>query len=404
MNKKYAVCQLGARMHYAVPRMLHAGGLLDRFFTDISAQKGWPRFLGLLPDALRPAGVRRLLGRVADGVPGKLVTAFNAFGLEYSRMRSSAHTPTASTEVYLWAGKRFCELIIQHGIGDAGGVYVFNSAGLELLDHARRLGIKTVMEQTIAPTEIELKILAQETEAHPNWESAASHNDLTDVLAAREKSEWAKSDIILCGSEFVRQGIATCGGPVERCKVVPYGVNRPRPQREKRNGPLQVLTVGALGLRKGTPYVFAAAQALASRARFRLAGSVGVSGEILSLLRQHMEIPGAVPRNEIGRFYDGADVFLLPSLCEGSATATYEALAAGLPVITTPNAGSVVRDGIDGFIVPAANSEAIVEKLNLLADNRTLLMQMSENALQRSAEFTLEAYSRRLLNAIDSTP
>jgi glycosyltransferase involved in cell wall biosynthesis len=74
-----------------------------------------------------------------------------------------------------------------------------------------------------------------------------------------------------------------------------------------------------------------------------------------------------VTRQEVRRHYQWADVFVFPSLCEGSAMVTYEALAAGLPVITTPNAGSVVRDGVDGFIVPIRDAEAIAAKLDLLA-------------------------------------
>ena len=401
MKRKFAVSQLGARMHYAVPRILNSAGLLERFFTDICAQKGWPRLLRLVPGAWQPAGAHRLSGRIVEGVPAGLVTAFNSFGLEYSRKRSRAHTPTDSTKVHLWAGKRFCELIISAGLGDAGGVYVFNSAGLELLEHARGRGLKTVMEQTIAPTEIELDILERETAAHPGWEPAASRNDLAKELAEREKAEWRNADIILCGSEFVRQGIAGCGGPVERCKVTPYGVNAgARPARKAGAGTLRVLTVGAVGLRKGAPYILAAAQSLGAKARFRFAGHIGLTQEAREKLGKHVELTGPVARAGIGKFYEDADVFLLPSLCEGSATATYEALAAGMPVITTPNAGSVVRDGVDGFIVPVADAAAMVEKLELLAADRALLAAMSANALQRASEFTLEAYSRRLLEAI----
>ena len=57
--------------------------------------------------------------------------------------------------------------------------------------------------------------------------------------------------------------------------------------------------------------------------------------------------------------YAWADVFLLPFICEGSAMVTYEALSWGLPVITTHNAGSIVRDTVDGWLVPYRDSEAI---------------------------------------------
>ena len=107
-----------------------------------------------------------------------------------------------------------------------------------------------------------------------------------------------------------------------------------------------------------------------------------------------------MPRLQMAEQYAWADVFLLPSISEGSASVCYEALADGLPVITTPNAGSVVRDGVDGFIVPIRNAEAIVQKLELLARDREMLAWMSANANLRSTEFTVEKYSQRMLEKL----
>ena len=77
-------------------------------------------------------------------------------------------------------------------------------------------------------------------------------------------------------------------------------------------------------------------------------------------------------------------------------------VAAGLPVITTPNAGSVVRDGIEGFIVPIRDAGAIVERLERLARDRELLGWMSDKALERSAEFTVDRYGERLVAALEA--
>jgi glycosyltransferase involved in cell wall biosynthesis len=51
---------------------------------------------------------------------------------------------------------------------------------------------------------------------------------------------------------------------------------------------------------------------------------------------------------------------------------TYEALACGLPVLTTPNAGSVARDGIEGFIVPARDVDALARALERLRRDERL--------------------------------
>jgi glycosyltransferase involved in cell wall biosynthesis len=102
----------------------------------------------------------------------------------------------------------------------------------------------------------------------------------------------------------------------------------------------------------------------------------------------------------MAQHYAWADVFLLPSICEGSATVIFEALATGLPVICTKNAGSVVRDGEEGFIVPVRDANQIVERLGRFVTDSSLWHEMSEKSLRRAREFTLEKYAERLIASI----
>lgn len=113
-----------------------------------------------------------------------------------------------------------------------------------------------------------------------------------------------------------------------------------------------MLTVGAVGLRKGSPYVGGVSRLLAGEVEFRMVGPLELLPEAQKKLAASVELTGPIPRSEMRKQFEWADVFLLPSLCEGSAISVYEALAAGLPVICTENTGSVVRNGIDGYIVP----------------------------------------------------
>ena len=184
---------------------------------------------------------------------------------------------------------------------------------------------------------------------------------------------------------------------------MPYGVDRRYSRHEPRTrgaGPLRVLTVGEVSLRKGAPYILEAARRLGRDAEFRLVGPVGLSAEAAAGFNAVAPLRGAVARQAMRAEYDWADVFLLPSICEGSATVVYEALAAGLPVICTPNTGTVVRDGVEGFIVPIRDPGAIAEKLGYLMSRPALLREMSANALARSQDYTLDHYRRRLLDAL----
>jgi glycosyltransferase involved in cell wall biosynthesis len=396
------VAQLGARMHYAVPRLLDRAGLLEHLYTDICARKDWPGLLRFIPPALRPAGIQRLLGRDPAGIPASRITAFTGFGLDYARRLARARTTDERNATYLWSGREFCRQVVDRGFGRAKAVYVFNSAGLEILQAARNRGLKGILEQTIAPRSVEWASLRDEALRFPEWEAPTAKDSLMEDHCAREAAEWAAADLVVCGSEFVRDGIVSCGGDPGKCVVVPYGIERKsvaaaRPNR--REGPLRVLTVGAVCLRKGAPYVLAAARQLGARAEFRMVGAIQVLPEAERQLREQVQLTGAIPRDEVAAQYDWADVFLLPSLCEGSATSTYEAMFQGLPVICTPQTGSVVRDGVDGFIVPARDGAAIAEKLSLLTDQPGLLAELSENARQRSADFTLEKYGERLIAA-----
>jgi len=394
------VAQLGARMHYAVPRILDRARFLERLYTDICARKGWPRLLRLLPRALRPPRIQRLMSRVPEGIPAGRITAFTGFGLEYVRRFARARTAAERNASFLWAGREFCRHVICRGFGKAKAVYVFNSAGLEILQEARRRGLKGMVEQTIAPRAVERVLLKAEAARFLDWEPPVEGESVLNEYCARESAEWAAADLIVCGSEFVKEGIVASGGAKDRCVVVPYGLDRAafasgKPRR--RAGPLRVLTVGAICLRKGAPYVLAAAEQLGGHAEFRMAGAVQILPKAEKRVRQHIEVTGIIPRPEMASHYDWADVFLLPSLCEGSATATYEAMFRGLPVICTPQTGSVIRDGVDGFIVPARNPDAIAEKLERLAADPDLLAAMSENARRKSADYTLEKYGERLI-------
>ena len=402
MKDKVVVSQLGARMHYAVPRIFASAGRLAHFYTDICATKGWPRIVNSFPATLYPAPVKRLAGRLPKGVPTALTTVFSSFGLRSVLRHMRTRDVVEETSHAIWAGSVFSEMVARRGFHDAAGLYAFSGDALEQMRAAKQQGLWTAVEQMIAPRDVVETLLDQEMMRFPKWAGPVRDNPHARLFADREKAEWRLADVIVCPSEFVRKHVVACGGPEDRCVVVPYGVNASaaidRPARMP--GPIRVLTVGEVGLRKGSPYVVEAARLMEGAARFRMAGRVRVPDDVKQEISQWVELRGIVPRSQIVEEFRWADVFLLPSLCEGSATAVYEALAAGLPVITTENTGSVVRDGVEGFIVPVCDPEAIATAVRALADNPELRRSMSTNALLRAAEHTVESYGERLLAAL----
>lgn len=400
---RWSVALLGARMYYAIPRILERSGLLNHFYTDLNANQGWIKLLQKVPSSFRPSTLKRLLGRVPPDIPTAKIIAFNHFGLEYTQKLRQAKSSSETTQTFLWAGKKFCKLILDHGINPCHGIYTFNTAGLEILQYAKSQNIITVTEQTIAPKIIEYQLLKAEQERFPDWELPLIFDHSLAKFCQREQAEWEYADLILCGSSFVKDSIIQAGGNGDRCQILPYGVNLSHVEKPVESTDFQthlklrVLTIGAVGLRKGSPYVLAAAQQLKHIAEFRMVGSTHLNPNLLSQISEFVNLVGIVPRSEIQEHYQWADVFLLPSICEGSATVTYEALSAGVPVICTPNTGSIVRNGIEGFIIPVHDTEAIIETLELLATDPELLLNLSRNAIDRAQEFTITQYHENLL-------
>jgi hypothetical protein len=400
---KVAVAQLGARRHYLVPRALNEAGMLERLYTDVYATARWLRFARNLPGSIQTDNIRRLADRVPVGIDPERITTFTRFALEYKWRCRRAGNTSELTAAWLWGGQRFCELVLEHGFTGADTVYAFNSAALELLRAAREMGRTAIMDQTMAPREVERRIVEEEQTCWPGWETWPQQDEHLDQYCARERAEWESADLILCGSEFVKEGIVACGGPVERCSVVPFGadITFTAPARPPHDGPLRVLVVGTVCLRKGAPYVLEAAKQIKDIATCRMVGPIAVTPKAEAALRRHVELTGPVPRSRIVEHYRWADVFLLPSLCEGSANSIYEALATGLPVICTPNAGSVVRDGVNGYIVPTRSAEALCKRIELLHQDPIMLRELSNNAAG-TIQSDSNGYSRRLLEAIIS--
>ncbi|MBK3745707.1 glycosyltransferase family 4 protein, partial [Paraburkholderia aspalathi] len=241
---------------------------------------------------------------------------------------------------------------------------------------------------------------------YPHWQAPMTSDPRAADFAAREKAEWALADTVICPSDFVYEHVLASGCPAEKAVIVPYGVDgRFSVERKiRRPGPLRVLTIGQVGLRKGSPYVLEAARRMGQSAQFRMVGSIAVLAGAQAELQAGVGLTGPIPRSEMHAQFEWADVFLLPSLCEGSATAVYEALAAGLPVICTPNTGSVVRHGVDGFITAIRDVDAMVAALETLAGDADLYEDMAYQAQQRATEFTLERYGERLLAALFNRP
>ncbi len=273
-------------------------------------------------------------------------------------------------------------------------LHVWSNYGLGLIRQAKRLGMVTVLERGSTHPSYQDRLLRTE---YARW---GLHYRSPQAALRRIAAELQEADYVLVPATQVRKTFLGEGFPAERLLELPYGadVQRFRPAAGRAAHPFRVLFVGQVGVRKGVPALLDAWRALGWRdAELWLVGRVEPGfGRLLSRWQglPGVRLLGHIP-NPV-EAYQQSDVFALPSLEEGSALVSYEALACGLPVITTPNTGSVVRDGEEGLLVPPRAVDALAAAIERLRSDEPLHRRMGRAARARAEAFTWEHYEDTL--------
>jgi glycosyltransferase involved in cell wall biosynthesis len=186
---------------------------------------------------------------------------------------------------------------------------------------------------------------------------------------------------------------------------VPYGVDLGTftpptgAGRARRDGSrFEAIFSGQMTQRKGLSYLLEGWRRFArSDARLTIVGQpVGEPRALAPYADLFRHVPHQT-RPQLARLYQASDVFVFPTLLEGMGLVVLEAMACGLPVIVTANGpGDVVRDGIDGYVIPTRDPEAIAERLERLYRDPALREEMGRNAARRAAEFGWSAYTDKV--------
>lgn len=289
-----------------------------------------------------------------------------------------------------------------------GGVYSYEDGALETFRAAGSIGAKCLYDLPIGYWRTARRILQEEAERRPEW--AATLDGLKDSAAKlnRKDEELRLADHILVASTFTKQTLQECPFSLAPVSVVPYGADdasiaQPRNDARSGRGPLKALFVGGLSQRKGIADLFEAVTLAGANAELTVIGrkpSV-FCAPLEDALHKHRWIE-SLPREKILAEMRHHDVFVFPSLFEGFGLVVTEALSQGLPVITTPHTcgPDVLTEGVDGFVVPIRNPQAIAEKLDLLHRDRERLHSMSEAARKKAGSLTWESYRRGVVSVV----
>ena len=300
--------------------------------------------------------------------------------------------------VWHWRNRKFQNLIPESEIEAADVVVGFDTGSWILAQRAKRLGKKFILDQSIGHPAARIPEMAKMGRAEETW--GEPYQPRPGRLANWEKVEHELADRIVVGSQFTRNTLIGQGVPAEKIRILPYGVGKEfvgageRRARDGKEGKIRFLFLGQLTQRKGVQFLLEAWKGLpVGKAELVLMGG-GPRRGWRRVAGEKVIFRGQAGRSQVLEEMGRANVLVLPSLFEGFGLVILEAMAAGLPVITTQNTGGpdVIGEGKEGFVVPAGNAEALREKMEWFIQNPEKAAEMGKAAHRKAKEFNWERY------------
>lgn len=211
---------------------------------------------------------------------------------------------------------------------------------------------------------------------------------------AREAAE--RSDLIIAVSQFTADQVHNLlNVPKEKLRIVHHGVRAvPDDVVEKREK--LVLTVGAVQRRKNFIRLVQAFNHASPEWRLAIAGSAGYGADAVlseiaqSPARDRISVLGYVSDNELERLYARAGIFAFPSLDEGFGMPVLDAMARGVPVITSNRSAMPEVSGDAALLVDPENTEQLRGELLRLMEDDSLRADLSRRGIQRAGQFNWE--------------
>jgi glycosyltransferase involved in cell wall biosynthesis len=356
------------------------------------------------PAAFRAARYHEGRGELASIISPVPVARSRRFGVSDARNRGIAmlgawnlavqrYAPRAMQQHHQLAFSAAFDAIAARMIAGCDAVNPWCSTALHTIRAAHRRGLPAVLEVASAHIEAQAELMRGE---YRRFGGDIDRAVITPGVVARTVAEYAEADAIIVTSSFVKRTLAARGVEEGKIAVVPYGFDPApaMPERGDAHTP-RVLFVGGCSLRKGIPYLVDAFRALDAQATLRLVGRPNDAlFERIGGLPPNVVATGPRSGAALAAEYASADIFVLPSVEDGYGLVTNEAMSAGLPVIVSNHAGSaeVVRDGENGFVVPARDAAALVDRLSVLVRDATLQRRMGESARATALARTWNTY------------
>lgn len=370
---------------FALAEQLHRHGMLTGLYTSYAYQKN--------------QAFRKLAGRIdKENIPPSLIHTAIPLAIGIKGWRKD------------WFWNECYDRLTALRISSQKDYKIFigwSGMSLHSLRQAKRDGKLTILERGSSHILYQNEILKDE------YKKFDIDFQIHPKVIEKELKEYAEADYISIPSIFAKQSFIEYGVDQKKLFHNPYGTSsyfqrhvENELESKAINRKFRIVYLGNLTVQKGVIYLFEAIEKLdipIDSYELWLIGNV--SDEIKSTLDRykkdnwkvfrhvkHYDLPGLLVQCDIG---------IQPSLQEGLSMVIVQMIASGIPVIATTNTGGedIIKDSVNGFIIPIRSPEAIAEKIEYLYYNPEKLELMKEST-QNLSDMSWDAYGDRYVEFI----
>jgi alpha-maltose-1-phosphate synthase len=390
-----------AAVSVGVARAFARRGNLARFVTGVAlGADSWRGSVGSLLAGRWPV----LHNRVLADLPGKCLRSLGAVELGTRVVATALEKSGVPVKPY-------DALFVAHDAAvrvlswprETTAVYAYEDAALWTFARARRRSVERIWDLPLPHYAAIETLWREEGQRWPDAVDGPPHQEPL-WKKRRKDGELALATQVSVASAFTKKSLERLDVQVP-VVVTPYGfpTDQFRVRERSPSGPFTVLSVGTHDLRKGTPYLLEAwKRAAIPDAELHLVGPLRLAKPFVDRYAGSFRHDAHVAKSELGARYAAADLLAFPTLGDGFGLVIQEAMCCGTPVVTTPCGGGpeCITDGVDGWIVPPRDIDALVERLRDCAANRDRVAAIGRAARARAERWTWRDAGEALVNAL----
>lgn len=303
--------------------------------------------------------------------------------------------------------RKFQNNIPDASLNGADAVIGFDTSSWILAERCKKLSKYFYLDVSIAHPISKDVVYRQIIRQFPDWKFSLKRKQHKQI--AVEESEMELANHIVVASSFTLSTYASHGIPTEKISINPYGVDaelfKPIENKRRDGGKLQFVFVGLVDARKGIPFLLETWNGINSaNADLTLIGPVTAASE--KYINKHYPsviLKGKLAFNEVKDLLPNYDVMIFPSFFEGFGLVIPEAMASGLPVITTTATcgPDIIENGSEGFIIDPGDAAALKKSIAYFCDHVDGINDMGKLARTKATQLSWDAYGSQWVDIIN---